>query len=195
MLSLWLLLSLLWMIYLILHSVLASSQVKEWFAYHLPQVKPYYRLIYNSIAFVGLLSLVYFYATWPANPVLSERPFMGWGFIGIAIVIGITALQQYDLGEFAGTRQVREAQQESQTALHTVGLNKVVRHPLYFAILIGIWGNFLRGGDDLSLATAIVMSLYVYVGAKWEEKKLKMAFGEAYVQYQKRTSMLIPWIF
>ena len=195
MLSLWLLLSLLWMIYLILHSVLASSQVKEWFAYHLPQVKPYYRLIYNSIAFVGLLSLVYFYATWPANPVLSERPFMGWGFIGIAIVIGITALKQYDLGEFAGTRQVREAQQESQTALHTVGLNKVVRHPLYFAILIGIWGNFLRGGDDLSLATAIVMSLYVYVGAKWEEKKLKMAFGEAYVQYQKRTSMLIPWIF
>ena len=48
----------------------------------------------------------------------------------------------------------------------------------------------------VGLATNIVLSLYLVIGAFLEERKLLREFGDAYRQYQNRVSMLLPlkWI-
>jgi protein-S-isoprenylcysteine O-methyltransferase Ste14 len=38
----------------------------------------------------------------------------------------------------------------------------------------------------------IVLTIYLVVGAYYEERKLVREFGEAYTSYQQKTPMLIP---
>jgi protein-S-isoprenylcysteine O-methyltransferase Ste14 len=39
----------------------------------------------------------------------------------------------------------------------------------------------------------VILTSYLIVGTHLEEKKLVMEFGEKYLIYQKRVSMLIPY--
>jgi protein-S-isoprenylcysteine O-methyltransferase Ste14 len=43
------------------------------------------------------------------------------------------------------------------------------------------------------LALIVSLSLYLVVGARLEERKLILEFGQTYREYQKQTPMLIPW--
>jgi protein-S-isoprenylcysteine O-methyltransferase Ste14 len=42
------------------------------------------------------------------------------------------------------------------------------------------------------LALNIGLSLYLYIGALFEERKLLREFGEAYHNYQQNTPMFLP---
>jgi len=66
-----------------------------------------------------------------------------------------------------------------------------VRHPLYTAGLIFIW--LLTEMTVNRLALNIGLSLYLVIGALYEERKLVLEFGQAYQEYRERTPMLIPW--
>jgi protein-S-isoprenylcysteine O-methyltransferase Ste14 len=39
----------------------------------------------------------------------------------------------------------------------------------------------------------IGLTVYILIGALFEERKLLREFGEAYAEYRRRTPMLIPW--
>jgi protein-S-isoprenylcysteine O-methyltransferase Ste14 len=39
----------------------------------------------------------------------------------------------------------------------------------------------------------IILTIYVIVGTRLEENKLRIAFGEVFAQYQKEVPMLIPF--
>ena len=68
-----------------------------------------------------------------------------------------------------------------------------MRHPLYTAGLLFLW---LTPGMSLnSLTLYIASSLYILVGAYFEERKLLREFGQAYAEYQKQTPMIIPRLF
>ena len=43
-----------------------------------------------------------------------------------------------------------------------------------------------------SLGFYLGVTLYVFIGAYFEERKLLRDFGEAYADYKRRTSFLIP---
>ena len=90
-------------------------------------------------------------------------------------------------------QQLRKQSSPSPEILQTKGLNAYVRHPLYFAILIIVWGFFLFRPTDLVLTIAIVSTIYIYIGTQLEEKKLIEEFGEAYRDYQKKVKMLFPF--
>ena len=38
-----------------------------------------------------------------------------------------------------------------------------------------------------------VLTVYVIIGTKLEEKKLVLEFGDAYIKYQREVPMLIPF--
>jgi protein-S-isoprenylcysteine O-methyltransferase Ste14 len=42
------------------------------------------------------------------------------------------------------------------------------------------------------LALILGLSIYILVGAYFEERKLLVEFGDAYSEYRQRTPMLIP---
>ena len=70
------------------------------------------------------------------------------------------------------------------------GLYRWVRHPLYTAGLVFIWLTPVMTVN--LLAMNLGLTIYIVLGAMFEERKLLHEFGQAYADYQRRTPMLIP---
>jgi protein-S-isoprenylcysteine O-methyltransferase Ste14 len=70
------------------------------------------------------------------------------------------------------------------------GLLGIIRHPMYFALIIFLWCQTLRLSDIIVNA---VLTAYVIIGTMLEERKLVLEFEDSYVQYQKEVPMLIPF--
>ncbi|WP_022667827.1 methyltransferase family protein [Desulfospira joergensenii] len=66
-----------------------------------------------------------------------------------------------------------------------------VRHPLYFFVLVMIWACPVLTADRLLFN--ILWTLWIILGAHWEEKDLVSDFGKKYSRYQEEVPMLIPW--
>jgi len=181
--------------YFTIHSILASETVKA-FAAKLFQPK-YYRLFFNFVALVTLLPIIFIFIK-TENRVLFDFSFLkilGIGFSLAGLFFGVKALRSYDLGEFSGTAQLQTGSDKIIENLNTSGMNSYVRHPLYFATLLLIWGMFLIFPKDTVLVLVVITNLYLIVGTKLEENKLVNDFGEVYLDYQKRVPMLLPNIF
>jgi protein-S-isoprenylcysteine O-methyltransferase Ste14 len=72
----------------------------------------------------------------------------------------------------------------------TRGLYTVVRHPLYLFSILFLWLSPSLSVN--SLVFNIGVTLYFIIGAYFEERKLLRDFGEAYADYKRKTSFLIP---
>lgn len=183
-------------LYFSIHSLLANQQIKTWLLQNLINRK-YYRMMYNLIAIIGLILIFFLYQKIDSTT-LFDKPklsLLGGLLTFLGIVMNILAIRQYNLAEFSGVQQYQDKKTENTESLRTTGFNAIVRHPLYFATLILLWGYFLFRPTDTYLLLALITSGYIYVGAKLEEQKLVRSFGEAYLNYQKKVPMLIPFIF
>jgi protein-S-isoprenylcysteine O-methyltransferase Ste14 len=74
--------------------------------------------------------------------------------------------------------------------LDTSGILGITRHPWYLATILFIWARQL---DVSAILVNVILTLYLVVGTYLEEKKLIGEFGEKYLTYQKKVSMLIPY--
>lgn len=182
----------LWVAYGALHSILASSKVKQFLSKTMGNGYRYYRLIYNLIAFVSLVALLWYQQTLPANRF--------WGFdwlvdtlsvifVSSGLIIIFRALRGYDLREFLGlTSSVKATASEFRSD----GLLRYVRHPLYTGTILFVWGLFIEDASLRSLITAVCATVYILIGIVFEERKLVTEFGEKYLDYRRRVPMLFP---
>jgi len=106
-----------------------------------------------------------------------------------AVVLAV-ALRGYDLGLFAGTRQLREGEAADQEPLRLDGLHRYVRHPLYAGVHLALWG---LATSPLGLATAAWASAYLVIGATFEDRALVRRYGAAYERYRRQVPAIIPW--
>jgi len=171
------------------HTVLSGDRLKPLFGRT-------YRLAYNVIAVVHI-GVVIAVGGWAFAVLEPTFVLPGWAItalFAVAVVgalILLMALKTYDLGLFAGTRQMREGLSgETPDPLVTTGWHAYVRHPLYLGAYLLLWG-LVR--NDLSLATAIWGSLYLLIGTHFEERKLLALYGDAYADYKARVPAVIPW--
>jgi protein-S-isoprenylcysteine O-methyltransferase Ste14 len=74
--------------------------------------------------------------------------------------------------------------------LVTTGLYRHVRHPLYTAGLAFLWLSPVMTTTLMALYAGL--SVYLYVGSLFEERRLQAEFGPAYAEYQKRVPRLFP---
>lgn len=70
-------------------------------------------------------------------------------------------------------------------------LYKFVRHPIQFGVLIGIW--FTPSMSYSHLMLSITLSIYIFIGLKYEERDLIAALGNRYIEYQQRVRMMLPF--
>ena len=182
-------------LYFALHSLLAAKRTKTILTKNFIP-KKYYRLLYNASAIGTLIPIFYLYQNTPAKFIFVNvlLNYIGLGILILGIVLLFLALRQYNLSEFAGFQQLKHGEDTADASLKISGFNAVVRHPLYFAGLLIIWGFFIFRPTDLFLVVALVSTLYLYVGTKLEEQKLVEEFGKAYQDYQKKVPMLIPFL-
>lgn len=189
------LLALAWIAYFAIHTFLADFRVKNWaYALH-PQLERWYRLLYNAWGGLSFLAVWAYQRTVPSQalwPAATIWDYLGGAMLLGGIVLTLLALRQYNLSEFAGTQQAQ--QDDVPDTLNTQGLNAYMRHPLYTAILLVIWGIFLQSGTDRSLLTASIWSLYIVFGTLSEEAKLKQVFGEEYRAYQRKVKRFVPYV-
>lgn len=172
------------------HSFLASHLAKDLFPLKAGN-SDFYRLAYNIFAAISFLPVLYLMATLPDQPlyqVPAPWSYLMYGSQVLAVLLLFMAFMQTDGLSFMGIRQLFE--KEKTGALVTRGLYRVVRHPLYTFSLMYIWLS--PSVSQNSLVFYIGVTLYVLIGAYFEERKLLRDFGEAYAEYKQKTPMLIP---
>lgn len=183
-----------WILYFALHSALASIRIKLWAKTTFPGFFNYYRLTYNIFSIVSFAIVLFFQNTLPSH-LITTLPvwttIIGYIFIGAGFVIVALACKNYDMKEFAGVKPMSEFT-PSNTYLKTNGLNAFVRHPIYLGIIFVLSGYLFISFYYKTLAFSFIALVYVIIGAKLEERKLIVLFGERYIQYKKKIPMLIP---
>jgi methanethiol S-methyltransferase len=182
------------------HSLLAAHFVKRG-AEKLggAAARRFYRLFYNLLAGLGLLPLLALVMILPdqklwAIPVpwaaltLGLQAAAAWGLL--------KAVAQTDAWAFIGLRQMSEPQplvpEPGPRRLITGGWYRYVRHPLYFFSLVILWLTPWMSWNLLALVGGL--SFYMLAGVWFEERKLVAEFGPAYLEYRRRTKILIPWV-
>ena len=114
------------------------------------------------------------------------------GILIMACGIGFRIWAIRTLGRFfTSTVKVQREQQVIQT-----GPYRLVRHPSYLGAYMAILGSglMLHAYYGLLLSGIIMLGAYVY-RIDVEEKKLISAFGPQYLEYQRKTKKVVPYIF
>ena len=183
-----------WLLYFVVHSVLASLKVKYLVAKRWPGFMPWYRLFFNAVATVLLavpLGLTWFLG---GDIVFAWKG--AWWWLGNGLAVAALAgflysLRHYDGSEFLGLRQLRDGERrvEDQERFRISPLHRHVRHPWYFLGLILVW---TRDMTAPMLLSSVMMTLYFIIGSLLEERKLLAYYGDAYAEYRKRVPGLFP---
>jgi protein-S-isoprenylcysteine O-methyltransferase Ste14 len=177
------------------HSFLASlwakAQARRLFG---PAAGRLYRLAYNAIAVVTFLPVLALTAALPGR--ILYRIQLPWLLISlagqfIAILALALGILQTGAGAFLGLRPLIGPAEAGSPRLVLTGLYRFVRHPLYTAGLLFIWLTPLMNTNLLALYSGL--TVYIVLGALHEEYRLKREFGQAYLDYCRRTPMLIPY--
>lgn len=185
-----LLLSAAWAVYLALHSLTASTGFKSLLP--IGSLR-YYRLGYNvfaTLSLLGVLVLMMFTPSWPLWEQSTGTRFLGLMLASFGVMLMRAALRQYDLGEFSGMAQLKGKM--TTPPLRTTGLLAHLRHPIYAATLLLVWGFVIFAASSAALVSAACISLYLVVAIPLEEKKLEKHYGTAYQEYKKSVPCLIP---
>ena len=154
-------------------------------------VMRFYRLFYNVFSALSFVPILYLMVALPNKDLYQVSA--PWNYLmlvgqGLSAILLLIAVLQTDTLSFVGLRQLFEGKKNG--ALVTHGLYRLVRHPLYTFGLLFIWLS-----PDMtmnSLVFYISLTVYILVGAYFEEQKLLREFGQAYADYKVSTPMLIP---
>jgi len=175
------------------HSGMARPAFKRWWTKIVPPAaeRSTYVLV-SSIAMIALFLL------WrPIGGVIWETSgtarniVIGLYLFGYALLLYATFL--IDHFDLFGLKQVwrRLADKPATPAkFFTPSLYSVVRHPIYVGWLVIFWS-----APTMTVAHmifAIGTTLYILAAIQLEERDLIAEFGAQYVDYRRRTPMLIP---
>ena len=69
-----------------------------------------------------------------------------------------------------------------------------VRHPIYFGLLVALFGTALARARPLGFLAIALFWLGFSIKSRMEEEFMRTTFGERYVEYARDTGALIPKI-
>jgi protein-S-isoprenylcysteine O-methyltransferase Ste14 len=177
-------------IFAIVHSLLATDNVKSRVCSRWHAAVRSYRLVYNILA-VG--SLAWVLAALTGSPVLYTLPHPFALLFRIiqtaALVLLCRCAIQTGLADFLGIRQLRTGQ-ERIVPFTRDGCYRLVRHPQYSLAVV-----FLAAAPVMSVNGALftLLSLiYFGIGGYLEEVRLVEIFGNDYRRYQGEVPMFVP---
>jgi protein-S-isoprenylcysteine O-methyltransferase Ste14 len=107
---------------------------------------------------------------------------------GAGAVIGVAAIRRINVAELAGM-----AEPQARDDLQFGGAYGLVRHPLYLAVVLILFGTRQMTADRLLFS--ILTMVYVIVAIPFEEAGLRQQFGPRYLEYRRQVRWrLIPYI-
>jgi len=185
------------------HSLFAHKSFKQSVFDALPKLRPFYRILYNSLA--GALLLIWL-ITLPNEQIIYEinGPWMFF-LIAIQILAALAALKSIKGhgSVFMGLTQLRHyfkhgehpkyLDEPERGNLIRSGFYNYMRHPLYtFSMIILLTSPIMT--QNLVYITFCI-GFYFYTGSFFEERGLIKRFGDEYRTYQKEVPRFIPNLF
>jgi len=158
-----------------------------------PQTHGFYRFfVFEGILLLLLLNHPY----WFYEP-LTLRQLFSWFLLGSSIFL---IVKSFTLLKQLGGQAERAAMPENyafENTAHLVeeGLYRYIRHPMYSSLLFLGWGAFFKHVTFLTLTLIVLVTVFIYMVARVEERENIDFFGVDYVDYRQRTKMFIPYIF
>lgn len=187
----WFLISL-WILYCVLHSFLADVDVKHAIENRMGKIFKFYRLVYSIFAAVSLIGILWYQLSLNSFYLFSSSYFtyvLSLILTLPGLIVMVICIKKY-FYELSGVQVFGKEEQKS--TLQQSGLHNYVRHPLYAGTLLFVWGLFLIFPLLSNSIACIIITVYVLIGIRLEEKQLRIEFGEAYHEYSKRIPMIIP---
>jgi len=180
-------------LYSVVHSILASLRFKAWLQTLTGPdwMQRWYRLVFNVIGTITLLPIFYLLTVLPNRQLyIVPMPWalINYGLQGFGLWVLVDSVRQTGALAFLGIRQLAEGQGEQ--GFTQSGYYGRVRHPLYSGAMLFLWASPQMSW--LSLAFYLAMSLYFWIGAIFEERKLLRIFGADYAVYQAEIPRFIP---
>ncbi|VAX22133.1 hypothetical protein MNBD_IGNAVI01-1598 [hydrothermal vent metagenome] len=182
------------------HSILASSKIKQLLVEKLGDKIAFYRLFFN-LSSILILLFVYRVSPKPSETVYDlEFPFDIVIFIlQIFSIIGFFwAASKINVMEFIGISQIKRYMEnnydknelDEKMEFKIEGPFKYTRHPIYLFSTLFL---ALRPTMDIFYFIFFLnILLYFYIGSFFEERKLVEVFGHKYIDYQKAVPRFFP---
>lgn len=182
-------------LFAIQHSVMARPFFKRWWTGVIPPAAE--RSTYVLTSSLLLLLLFWLWRPLPgivwniASPAATGAL---WAIFAIGWLIALVSTFLINHFDLFGLRQVYLSfvgKPYSPPLFQTPWLYRVVRHPIMLGFLIAFWATPTMTHGHLLFAT--VVTAYVLVAVRLEERDLVAHFGEAYAAYQAQVRMLAPF--
>lgn len=181
-----------WILYGVLHSVLAGQGFKTRMEVMLKRHYRFYRIAYVIFAFIGLAAITWWQVTMPSPRLFSPGTILlvaGWTCCLSGGLLMMLCIKKYFIS-LSGLRSLLH--EEDGGELMISGIHRYVRHPLYLGTFAFIWGLFLIIPTLSFFIANLIITVYTLIGMQLEEKKLVHVFGDTYIRYMKQVPALIP---
>lgn len=181
-------------LFAIQHTIMARPWFKKWWNRFLPNYleRSTFVLIAGSI-------LLMIFAFWKPIPTIVwnvENPLgraLAYGFFLLGWVLVVHSSFLINHFDLFGLRQVYlfyRNRAYSPVPFKGHSLYKRVRHPMMLGFIITLWATPTMTVGHLLFS--LELTLYIFMGLKFEERDLMRHYGRDYLEYRKKTSMVIP---
>jgi len=187
-----------WTGYCLLHSFLISIRFTDLMTRLLKNYYAFYRIFYISISLALLIPLINYTAQLDNMVIITYG--LTINILRYVLILGSLLMFfwafffNYDSLSFFGIRQalsfgkIKKVNPSEEVKKN--GLLGIIRHPMYLALIIYLWSQTFRMSD---IVVNIVLTIYIIMATRLEEKKLVLEFGDTYVKYQQEVPMFIPF--
>jgi protein-S-isoprenylcysteine O-methyltransferase Ste14 len=153
------------------------------------------RSVYTWTASLLFIAVCTFWQQVPGVLYVLSGPWRTAGYAVqlVGLVLTVRSSRRLGVLDLAGVSQAAGAP-ERRSSLETDGVYGFVRHPLYFA-----WALMVFGAPSMTATRAtfaIVSTAYLALAIPWEERSLVAAFGAQYEAYRRRVRWrMIPGLY
>jgi len=141
-----------------------------------------------------IILLIIFLVVWILDSFVFKysiflNEYVRWFF---RVLPGILMLAIGQYLSFSGIRIVFGEKREPAQVI-TKSVFSIIRHPVYFGSIISILGLVVTTLSILSFLIWIIIVVFYYLVARYEEKLLLSKFGKEYEDYMRKVPMLFPF--
>jgi protein-S-isoprenylcysteine O-methyltransferase Ste14 len=182
---LWLVLTLVWVV-----SALRNMRTKR----TIKSQSSTWQFLYTAILVVGVYLI---FAKQTGIPWLDRQlfsvtvPIVLVGLLAVLMGVVFSVWARLMLGDNWSNRVTVK---ENHTLVRR-GPYRIVRHPIYSGILLGMLGSALQRGGIRCFVGVLICGFSFWLKTRAEERFMVQSFGEEYLQYRHKVKALAPFIF